>query len=242
MSRLYVIADIHGRKDLMDKLLDDLIKSGKLDLKVDKLIFTGDYIDRGPDSAGVIYKLQDLQKDHPDNVVCLAGNHEWMAIMYYARGKQRDDADLWFMNGGHETVESYTYLGYSDMTHDHVTWLSKLPLKHEEPGFFFSHAPAPRDSYRNIMYRGLDFVPDELIWTYHPDEKGVAKDHGNGIVGVCGHIHQLRKGILAPRFYDHYIYADAGCGCSPKAPLCAIEVRTREVTYAWPNPPALKTP
>lgn len=235
MSRLYCIADIHGRKDLLDKLLDDLIKSGKLDLKIDKLVFTGDYIDRGPDSASVIYKLIELKKDYPDNVVCLAGNHEWIAIMYYARGKNTSDTDLWFRNGGIQTIESYQYMGYSDMIHDHVVWLSKLPLKHEEPGFFFSHAPVPRESYRNILDRGQpEFSPEELMWTYDSDEWGVARDHGNGIVGVCGHIHQLRNGVLAPRFYDHYIFADAGAGCSPKAPLCAIEVRTREVTYAWP--------
>jgi hypothetical protein len=79
-----------------------------------------------------------------------------------------------------------------------------------------------------------DFSPDELTWTYHDDEWGVARDFGNGIVGVCGHIHRLRKGIMAPRFYDHYIYADSGCGCSPNAPLVAVEVNTREVIYAWP--------
>ena len=234
MNRLYVIADIHGRHDLLVNLITDLKKSGKIDLSVDKLVFTGDYIDRGPDSASVIAYLRDLQKDHPDNVICLSGNHEWMAIMYYARGKLREDSKLWMQNGGDVTIESYEYLGLNDMKHDDILWLSKLPLKHEEPGFFFSHAPAPRETYRSIMTKGLDFTPDELVWTYHPDEFGVARDHGNGIVGVCGHMHALKKGILAPRFYDHYIFADAGCGCSPKAPLVAIEVKTREVTYAWP--------
>ena len=234
MSRLYVIADIHGRKDLMDNLLNDLIKSGKLDLNVDKLIFTGDYIDRGPDSASVIFKLMELEKDYPGRVICLSGNHEWMAILYYARGKQQDDANLWLGNGGKETIESYEFLGHTDMIADHVKWLSQLPLKHEEPGFFFSHAPAPAEWARSYVSKGLEYTPDELIWTYHPDERRLATVHPNGVIGVCGHIHQLKKGILAPRFYDHYIYADAGAGCSEKAPLCAIEVNTREVIYAWP--------
>jgi|ERR1035437_5676263 hypothetical protein len=219
----------------MDKLLDDMIKSGKLDLSVDKLIFTGDYIDRGPDSASVIFKLIDLSNDHPNNIVCLAGNHEYMAIMYYARMKQPGDADLWFKNGGDKTIESYQFLGYNDMMSDHILWLSKLPFKYIERNYFISHAPAPAEWARNILNKGLpDFTTDELMWSYHPDEKGLARDHGNGIIGVSGHIHQLRKGIMAPRFYDHHYYLDSGCGCSPKAPLCAVNLDTKEVIYAWP--------
>jgi hypothetical protein len=154
--------------------------------------------------------------------------------MYFVR-KTEEDIWLFENNGGPQTLESYRLAGYSAMTHEHIKWLSELPLKHEEPGFFFSHAPAPRESYRKIQFRGTpELSPDELIWTYHPDEFGVARDHGNGVIGVCGHVHALRKGVLAPRFYDHYIYGDSGCGCSPKAPLCAINVVTRDVVYAWP--------
>jgi hypothetical protein len=233
MGRLYGIADIHGRLDLLKKLWDELVNVHSLDLTVDKVVFTGDYVDRGPDSYGVLQFIYDLTLLHPQNVIALAGNHEWMMIQYYSRGSQ-DDIELWEWNGGIQTIESFRLAGHSRCPDHLLRWLAFAPLKHEEPGFFFSHAPAPRESYRNIMYRGLDFAPDELIWTYHSDEKGVAKDHGNGIIGVCGHIHQLRKGIMAPRFYDHYIFGDSGAGCSPKAPLCAIEVKTREVIYAWP--------
>lgn len=231
--RLFSIPDIHGRLDLLNKLLDTLYTQHALDLSKDKLVFTGDYVDRGPDSYGVIARVKKLTEDHPGNVIALSGNHEWMAIQYYTRGT-RDDVELWEMNGGLQTIKSYQMAGYSRMTDEHVRWLAFLPLKHEEPGFFFSHAPAPRESYRNVMYRGQEFTPDELTWTYHSDEFGVARDHGNGIVGVCGHLHALRKGILQPRFYPHYIFADSGCGCNDKAPLVAVEVNTREVIFAWP--------
>lgn len=236
MGRLFSIADIHGRLDLLQKLWTELVTNHNLDLTKDKVIFTGDYVDRGPDSYGVLCFLKDLNEKHPDNVICLAGNHEWINIMYYARGTE-EDKWLHDNNGGPETKLSYQLAGYNGMTGDHLKWLSQLPLQHEEPGFFFSHAPVPAEWARNILQKGQpDFSPEELTWTYHPDEKGVARDHGNGVVGVCGHIHQLRKGIRAPRFYDHYIYGDSGCGCSPKAPLCAINVVTRDVIYAWPDP------
>lgn len=233
MSKLFCIADIHGRYDLLKQLWDDLVLNHALDLTSDKVVFTGDYVDRGPDSYSVIAFLKDLQEKHPDNVICLAGNHEYINIMNYAR-KSPDDVWLHDNNGGPATLRSYQAVGHNGMTQEHLQWLVHLPLSHTEPGFHFSHAPVPRESYRNILLRGTDITPDEYMWTYHPDEPGVAKDFGTGVVQVVGHVHALRKGILAPRFYSHVIYADAGCGCSPKAPLCAIEVNTRAVIYAWP--------
>lgn len=235
MERLFAIGDIHGRLDLLEKLLDTLFKDHALDLSQDKIVFTGDYCDRGPATYGVINKIKELTLLHPHNIIPLAGNHEWINIMRFVRGTW-DDLEMFERNGGIQTLESYQLAGFSAMTHDHLEWLSKLPFKHEEPGFFFSHAPSPREAYRSLMNRGLEVTSDELLWSYHPDEKGLARDHGNGIIGVSGHIHQLSKGIMAPRFYDHHYYIDAGAGCSPKAPLCAVEVNTKETIFAWPDP------
>lgn len=237
MSRLFCIADIHGRFDLLSKLWEDLLNNHALDLNVDKVIFTGDYVDRGPHSYSVVQFLKELNEAHPNNVICLAGNHEWINIFYFTR-KTSDDIWMFENNGGLQTLKSYQDIGHFGMTHDHLQWLSHLPFKHEESGFFFSHAPVPRENRRLVINQGMPFTDDELcwgIWDGAGDEFGMARDHGNGVIGVCGHIHALRKGKLAPRFYDHYIYADTGCGCSPKAPLVAVEVNTKEVVYAWPT-------
>lgn len=233
-NRIFAVPDIHGRLDLLNNLLSKLESEHSLDLSKDKLIFLGDMVDRGSDSYGVICRVKALCETNP-NVIALAGNHEWIGIMRYTRGL-REDVELYEWNGGLQTTESYRRAGFNGITVEHLDWMAHLPLKHEEPGFFFSHAPAPRESYRNILNKGSsEFTPDELTWTYHPDEFGVARDHGNGVIGVCGHIHRLKDGVMAPRFYDHYIFADSGCGCSPKAPLVAIEVNTKEVIYAWPT-------
>lgn len=234
--RIFSIADIHGRHDLLLKLWDMLVKQHNLDLTVDKVVFTGDYIDRGPSSYGVLEFIYELTQKYPNNVIALAGNHEWMMIQYYARRTQ-DDIELWEWNGGLQTIESFQYAGYNSCPQHLLKWLAFAPLFHTEPGFFFSHAPVPRENRRNILNRGTtEFTPEELMWTFpqNGDEPGLARDHGNGIIGVCGHVHKLRQGVMEPRFYDHYIYGDAGCGCSPKAPLCAINVVTREVIFAWP--------
>jgi serine/threonine protein phosphatase 1 len=233
--KIWAIPDIHGRKDLLDRLLHKLFQDHKLDLTVDKLVFLGDMVDRGTDSYGVIETIKNLQEAHPNNVVALAGNHEWINIQYYTR-KSEDDIWLWENNGGPATELSYQMVGCNRMTEEHLRWLAFLPLKHEEPGFFFSHAPAPRDSHRKLLFKGLpDLQPDELLWTYSADEFGVARDHGDGVVGVCGHIHKLRQGIMEPRYYPHYIFADSGCGCSPRAPLVAIDVINRKHISVFPN-------
>lgn len=231
-QRIFAIPDIHGRLDLLDILLDKLYNEQNLDLTQDKLVFLGDMIDRGPDSYGVVEKIKSLCEKYPNNVVALAGNHEWINIQYFVR-KLEDDIWNWENNGGPQTLDSYHRAGFISMTHEHIRWLAALPFKHEEPGFFFSHAPAPRENRRLLINRDQEFTPDELTWTFAPDEFGIARNHGNGIIGVCGHVHALRKGTWEPRFYDHYIYADSGCGCHPKAPLVAVNVQTREVIFAY---------
>jgi hypothetical protein len=231
--RIFCIPDIHGRLDLFNKLWDKLLAEESLDLTQDKVIFLGDYCDRGDDTYGVICKLKDLVETYPNNIIALAGNHEYIDIMYFVR-KSQDDIWLFENNGGPETLESYQRAGFSAMTQEHLHFLAHLPFKHEEPGFFFSHAPLPKDSYRNIILRGQPYTSDEHIWTYNSDHWGVALDRKNGIIGVSGHIHQLRQGVMSPRFFDHHYYLDCGAGCSPKAPLVAVEVKSKKVLYAWP--------
>jgi serine/threonine protein phosphatase 1 len=73
-TRLYVIGDIHGRLDLLDRLID-AIKRDVDEYGNDCLTVTlGDYIDRGPNSRGVIERL--LANPFPGNYVALKGNHE----------------------------------------------------------------------------------------------------------------------------------------------------------------------
>jgi hypothetical protein len=112
-----------------------------------------------------------------------------------------------------------------------IEWLSKLPYSHQEPGFFFSHAPIPPEIDRAPRNKFKPFTREELIWSFHKDEKNGARKHENAI-GVCGHIHALHRGLYEPRIYDHYIFTDAGCGCAPNAPLCAVEVVSKQIIYS----------
>lgn len=237
MNRIFAIPDIHGRNDLLHRALLDLRDNHALSFKDgDKIVFLGDMVDRGPDSFSVLQTIRELKEDHPQNVTALLGNHEQLMLDATGIDPKPDNVWLWEMNGGKATRQSFLEAGFPGVPEEWRQWVKALPLYHEEPGFFFSHAPVPRESHRAIWRKGQPYNQEDYTWTYARDEFGVAADRlKQGIVGVCGHMHKLADGIREPRFYPHYIFADAGCGCSAKAPLAVVEVHSRQVIYAWPE-------
>ena len=76
--RLYAIGDIHGRHDLLVKLLAQIEHDARerTDGREVKLVFLGDYIDRGDESAKVLELLLALSQDRSQDVSFLEGNHE----------------------------------------------------------------------------------------------------------------------------------------------------------------------
>jgi serine/threonine protein phosphatase 1 len=247
MFRIFAIPDIHGRNDLFQPLLKKLKDEHLLDFATDRLIFMGDMIDRGSDSKGVLDTIRALERDYPHAVVVLKGNHEVLCLNALRRGRWYDFS-LWThpANGGHKTLASFS-VGEQDpnpgkqnpIPDDYLDWMDSLRLFHEEQGFFFSHAPCPKDKDRAPHLRNRPLEPCELVWTYIQDERGKSRHHkdkdGNKLVGVCGHIHRLQAGLFTPRYYQHYLFLDAGCGCSDKAPLVCTEVKSRTPIEVWPE-------
>jgi serine/threonine protein phosphatase 1 len=102
-GRLYVIGDIHGRSDLLDRMVGEI--SGDLAARpvAESLVVTvGDYIDRGPDSRGVIERLR--QNPFQTRFVPLKGNHEALLHGFLLEPAV---ADHWRRLGGLETLQSY---------------------------------------------------------------------------------------------------------------------------------------
>jgi len=99
--RCYVIGDIHGCLDELRCLIEGLpLEVG------DRLVFLGDYIDRGPDSKGVVSYLLELKTYGPAlELVFLKGNHEDMLLSYL--GLPGDYGEMFFFNGGRQTFASY---------------------------------------------------------------------------------------------------------------------------------------
>ncbi|WP_454279998.1 metallophosphoesterase family protein [Sphingomonas sp. Marseille-Q8236] len=103
--RVYAVGDIHGRLDLLDRILDqiDSDHAGRVPLQR-HIVFLGDLIDRGPDSAGVVERISRLAASDR-HVHCLMGNHEEILL----RAIDGDDKALrlFCRIGGRETMMSY---------------------------------------------------------------------------------------------------------------------------------------
>src|SRR6266851_853874 len=102
-GRLYVIGDIHGRSDLLDRLTGAIARDLEAAPADDCLTVTiGDYIDRGPDSRGVLDRL--ARNPFPTEFVALKGNHEALFEMFL---RDPSVAGHWRRLGGLETLHSY---------------------------------------------------------------------------------------------------------------------------------------
>ncbi|WP_373489872.1 metallophosphoesterase family protein [Parasphingorhabdus sp.] len=103
--RVYAIGDVHGRNDLLEQLIDKIVEDDRQREALDsEIIFLGDLVDRGPDSAGVIDTAMRLKAD-ARNVRFLMGNHEEV----YLAAATGDEKSVRFFNriGGRETILSY---------------------------------------------------------------------------------------------------------------------------------------
>lgn len=127
----FAIADVHGCYETAMKLLSILpIETG------DKIVFLGDYIDRGPDSVKM---LQFIEKNiggsyKGGTLVFLKGNHEDI----YENQMSLGVMDIWMSNGGRQTIQSFqkekkSFLKYLPLICD-------LPVYHETGKYIFVHA------------------------------------------------------------------------------------------------------
>ena len=103
--RAYVVGDIHGRLDLLNSLLDKIHR--ELERRPSRktlLVFVGDLIDRGPESAQVIERLRTYSK-RGVRPIFLLGNHE--EVLLRIVGGDKSLIDSWLKFGGLQCLESY---------------------------------------------------------------------------------------------------------------------------------------
>lgn len=105
-STTYIVGDLHGRSDLLELMLE-LIDAhiGGTGSSDPKLVFVGDYVDHGANSADVLARLRELSRDFPENVFCLMGNHERMLLDFLGHPALR--GPRWLREGGAATLESF---------------------------------------------------------------------------------------------------------------------------------------
>src|SRR5262249_39324060 len=125
--RVLAIGDIHGCLGPLDDLLEWVNPTPD-----DLIIALGDYVDRGPDTRGVLDRLIAL-KVSGRKLVCLRGNHEIMMLEAWRGG--RDDKKQWLSVGGVQTLGSYGTL----------------------PGKTGTFETIPREHWDFIKYNLLDY-------------------------------------------------------------------------------------
>ncbi len=137
----FVIGDIHGCLDEMRYLLEGLpLQRG------DRIVFLGDYIDRGPDSCGVISHLLELQTANDHTMVFLKGNHEDMLLAYLGLGGHY--GDMFLYNGGATTLASYGIIDFgapaaeiaAQLPSSHLQFVANLETFFVIKPFFCVHA------------------------------------------------------------------------------------------------------
>ena len=219
MSR-YAISDIHGCARSFEALLDKVGLAAN-----DELYLLGDYIDRGPDSRGVIDRIRALQQAGQP-VTCLMGNHEQMLL--------RSRMDLrwyrtWMLNGGRATLESFEVQTTSEIPEDYTEWLVGLAHYCETPDYFMVHA-------------GLDFRQENpledtmgMLWSRDWHDH-IDRDWLGGRAIVHGHTPQTRDQLvtnLQKMDQQAWINIDGGCVFGQLqgfGQLCAFDLDKQTLT------------
>ena len=102
--RVYAIGDIHGRFDLLDQMHERIVAEIDRDKPTDwRIVYLGDYVDRGPDSNGVL-ELLSTQTQADPRIIALGGNHDAGMLSFLKR--PRGDG-LFALYGGDATARSY---------------------------------------------------------------------------------------------------------------------------------------
>ena len=136
--RTIVIGDIHGCHNELRELISRLREEKKYTPEKDRLIFIGDYIDRGDNPRLVVKYVRELQDQYGENVIPLMGNHEDMVVKYMEGCDQS-----WLYNGCEATLLSYT--AYKEDFLEDLRWMASLPLYYEDDYFIYVHAGLDKD-------------------------------------------------------------------------------------------------
>lgn len=189
--RLYAIGDVHGRADLLEQL-HAMIEADLHSAPERRVIlYLGDYIDRGPDSATVIERLCRHRIPNTEAVVLL-GNHEAMMLEFLDAPY---GASLWLANGGDATLSSYKVrVPHSAddflltqralrgvLPRHHLNFLQNLAVQVRFGDYLFVHAgikpglPLDRQSREQMIWIRDAFLDSEA-------DHGVIVVHGHTIV------------------------------------------------------------
>lgn len=210
-DRIYAIGDIHGAPDLLDMLVEKVVEDAEqtTDTRIMKIIFLGDYVDRGDNSRDVLERLVTIQKGIPEQVEFLKGNHEAAMLDFL---EEPYEGTGWVDMGGRQTLFSFgvkppsstenktELLRARDELHKEITpylgFLRELKHMYRSGDYVFAHAGIDPDL-------AIDSQPDSaLLWGHSGFVSGKAHE---SVRVVHGHYADYEP-VLLP----HRICVDTG--------------------------------
>ncbi|MCO6498141.1 MAG: serine/threonine protein phosphatase [Chitinophagaceae bacterium] len=216
MSGTYIIGDIHGCNKTFRHLITEKIKLKKSD----HLYLVGDYIDRGPDSKGVLDFILELRSEG-FNIFPLRGNHEQMLLDSFDNKETRE---MWLYYGGEATLESYGAESLSGIDLKHLQFLLGTGFYYTTKNLIITHA-------------GLNFDIDDpledlnaMLWTRKNE---VNLEYLGKQILVHGHTPITLNEILNQELKGS-VNIDGGCifrNRSGMGHLVALDVKEGEFIY-----------
>lgn len=202
MAATYIFPDIHGCAKTFRYLLEDVV----LPTQKDKLVFLGDYIDRGPNSAEVIAMILSLISSGYQ-VTALRGNHEQMLLDSIA---DTYAFNIWKLNSARKTFMSYGW-NFENLAHeqlvslipkDHLHFLQEMPILHQLGSSLWSaHAGIQFPIRKEFLQQYLWLRPWECVDSI---PEGVTVIHGHTPIPLV----EVEKPVAQ---WGRLVNLDAGC-------------------------------
>lgn len=207
MPRYIAITDIHGELGKLESVLS------KIKIRPDDIfVFMGDYIDRGPDSKGVVEKI--ISYGNSNKCVYLIGSHEYA----YLHSKQDEYYNFLFWNyGGPATVKSYG--SFENIGKIHGNFFKSLKFYYLTDKYLFVHAGInPACSLENQDKTDLVYIRHKFIYSKHNLPQKI----------IFGHTE-----FDEPYIDDGKIGIDLGCGKYKNAKLCALVLENGNEEFVY---------
>ena len=228
VGRIYAIGDIHGRADLLMPLMERIVAEGDPDIGPPLVVFLGDYIDRGPDSADALELLTTVAGWTEIKPVFLLGNHELMLLRFLS---DPVSGRRWLRYGGYETLLSYGVSIEADLDEPgelarlsealgsamgpHRDFVEDLLPMHRNGNLLFTHAGADPGLPPEAQ------TIEALAWGVPAFETGARSD---GLWVVHGHTI-----VDSPIVRDGRISIDTGAWKSGQ--LTALKMQGKDLSF-----------
>ncbi len=223
MSKIFAIGDIHGCHQTLNELLDLINpRAGQ-----DRIVFLGDYINRGPCSKEVIEQIISVKKTYPGTIT-LMGNHEQILLASLAGG----ETDFFLRMGGKQTLASYGLKENESSSllaripASHLAFLENLMFLWHTEDYIFVHAG---------LQPGLHLSQQSAQWCCWARDDFINSNFDFGRKIIFGH-----TPFSNPLMTDNKIGIDTGtvyggkltCLVLPERELIKVDCRDKPI---WPG-------